>query len=177
MPEPGAHLWLSQAESDRHGAVRLYDANDRRTYCQAIARHQQLVEKSIKAIAAAVRDAGIVTLPSSHYYKHDVDTLISALRRLPRPADNRDIQGRIDKLLGEHHRAEIKALSELAPKKPAPGALHMRNSEYPYETAPGAWTAPALPGAFDIRDVERFAQLAERVYEGTRQIVSALRRR
>ena len=177
MPDPDASLWVSQAESDRLGASRLFDAADHRTFCQTIAKHQQSVEKSVKAIGAAVRDAGIVTLPRSHYYSHDVDTLISALRRLPRPKDNRDIQGRIDKLLGEHHRAEIKALCNLAPRRPGPGGLHQRNSEYPFETAPGTWTAPALPGAFDARDVIRFAKLSERIYEGTRQIVSALRRR
>jgi hypothetical protein len=168
---------VSQAESDRQGAGRLYDPDDHRTYCQTIAKYQQMVEKSIKAIAAAVRDVGIVTFPLSHYYKHDVDTLISALRHLPQPKDNREIQGRINRLLGEYHRAEIKALSELAPKKPGPRALHARNNEYPYETARGVWTAPALPDAFQLQEVERFRELAERIYEGTRQIVSALRRR
>lgn len=177
MPDPGADLWLSQADSDRHGATRLFSAVDYRTYCQTIAKYQQTVEKSVKAIAAAVHDAGIVSLPTSHYYKHDVDTLISALRHLPKPRDNRDIQYRIDRLLNEHHRSEIRALCGLAPKKPVPGAIHARNSEYPYETAPGTWTTPARAGSFALHEVERFRQLSDRLYEGTRQIVSALRRR
>jgi HEPN domain-containing protein len=176
MPDPGANLWISQAQSDLRGAASIYDANDHRTYCQAIARYQQTVEKAIKAIAAAVRDAGIETVPVSHYYKHDVEKLVSALRHLPHPNDRRDIKSSINTLLNQYHREEITALSQLAPKRPNAGELHVRNTEYPYEIEAGVWTAPALPGAFSQHDVRRFEQLAERIYHGTRQIVSALRR-
>ncbi len=55
--------------------------------------------------------------------------------------------------------------------------MHMRNNEYPYETSPGEWTAPALPGSFSTHEVKRFAQLADRIYEGSHEIISALRRR
>jgi hypothetical protein len=177
MPDSLAALWVSQADSDRHAASRVYDPSEDRTFCQAIAKYQQTVEKSIKAIAAAVNDAGVATIAPSHYYNHDVDRLISALRHLPRPKDRREIVGLISGLLNEWLRLEIKALSDLAPKRPSPGALHLRNSEYPYETAAGNWTAPALPGAFSTQEVGRFLSLADRVYEGTRRIVSALRRR
>ena len=176
MPSPPAALWVSQANSDRYAATRLYDSADHRTYCQAIAKHQQTVEKSVKAIAAAVGDASIATVPDVHYYRHDVDKLVSVLRHLPKPKDQREVVGQIGGLLSEYRRSEIKALCDLAPKKPSPGSLHARNNEYPYETTPGNWTAPALPGAFDSHEVDRFSHLADAVYEGARKIVSALRR-
>lgn len=176
MPNPSANFWVSQADSDLHGANRLYDVADHRTYCQTLAKYQQTVEKSIKAIAAAITDVGIPAVDSAHYYRHNVDKLISVLQRLPKPQDNREIQGHVDKVMNDYYRSEIKALSELAPKRPAPGALHARNTEYPYEIAPGVWTAPALLGSFNEHEVERFKQLAEHVYQGTRQVVSALRR-
>ncbi len=89
MPDAAGSLWITQADSDRLCAIRLYDGADHRTYCQAISKHQQTVEKSIKAIVAAIRDAGIVVLPIG--YTHAVDKLISGLRHLPKPKDNRDI--------------------------------------------------------------------------------------
>jgi HEPN domain-containing protein len=177
MPEAGANLWVSQADSDRLAANRLYDKADHRTFCQTIAKYQQVVEKSVKAIAAAVRDAGIVSLPQTHYYKHPVDKLISALRHHDWSEDDRGIQGRINRLLNDSCCLEVRSLSDLAPRKPSPGSLHARNTEYPYEIAAGQWTAPALLNSFSIKDVERFGQLAERIYQGTREIVSAIRLR
>ncbi len=177
MHDPSPNLWLSQAESDRHASTRIFDPDDHRTFCQTISKHQQTVEKAVKAIAAAVSDAGILSLPRTHYYKHDVDVLVSLLGRLPKPKDSRDIQGRIDKLLNSFHRSEIKVLSALTPRKPAPGALHSRNIEYPYETAPGIWTAPTLIGSFQLTEVTRFNHLAERIYQGAQRLVSALQRR
>lgn len=176
MPNPRAALWVSQANSDRHAATRLYDRAEHRTYCQAIGKHQQTVEKSVKAIAAAVSDAGIALVPDAHYYQHDVDKLISVLRHLPKPKDHREVAGQISSLLNEHRGGEIKVLSDLAPKKPSPGSLHARNTEYPYERTAGNWTAPALPGAFGSHEVDRFSRLADAVYEGARKIVFALRR-
>ena len=177
MVDPSANLWLSQAESDRYASTRIYDPADIRTYCQAISKHQQTVEKAVKAITAAVSAAGILTSPRGHYYKHDVEVLVTLLGRLPRPQDSQDIQSRINKLLNAFYRTEIRALSALTPRKPAAGAMHARNTEYPYETQLGVWTAPALAGSFQSSDIARFSNLAERIYQGARQIVSALRRR
>lgn len=176
MPSAGGNLWISQADSDRLGATRVYDPADHRTWCQAIAKHQQVVEKSIKAVAAAVRDAGIQSVQIKLYYKHPVDEMITALRRPIGPKDRKAIQAPIATLLSEFNRAEIRALSDLAPKKPDAGVLHAKNTEYPYETATGVWTTPALVGAFTTQEVCRFATLSERIYQGSRLIVSALRR-
>jgi HEPN domain-containing protein len=177
MPaEPGANLWISQADSDLLAATRVYDAGDHRTCCQAIAKHQQTVEKSVKAIRAALHE-GLIVSVSSGRNSHDVTKLASALRRPGDPADPTDIQHHINKLLCEHCINEIKAISALAPKLPKGGGLHERNTEYPYERLAGDWVAPALQGGFTTHEVQRFSVLAKRVYEGARQIVSALRRR
>jgi hypothetical protein len=174
--EPGSNLWISQADSDLFVAVRIYDPVDHRTYCQVIAKHQQTVEKSVKAIRAALHEALIVSI-SSGKSSHDVTKLASALRRPGNPADRTDIQHHINRVLNEHCITEIKAISALAPKLPKGGGLHDRNTEYPYERLAGDWVAPAMQNCFTVNEVQRFATLAQRVYEGARQIVSALRRR
>lgn len=174
MVEAAAHLWITQADSDRWTANRIFDAAQSRSYCQAIAKYQQVVEKSIKAIAAALRDRLIVSIPIG--YKHDAARIASALRRPARPNDPTDIQHHINKLVTEYVLNEIKALDSLAPKRPTPGALHGRNTEYPFELIAGDWTTPALIGVFEETEVKRFQQLAERVHQNAKEIVSALRR-
>jgi hypothetical protein len=123
-----------------------------------------------------LHDALIVSI-STGKSGHDVTKLASALRRPAAPKDPTDIQHHINRLLNEHHMNEIKAISSLAPTLPKGGGLHERNTEYPYERLAGDWTAPALRDSFDTNEVERFANLAQRIYEGARQVVSALRRR
>ncbi|MGB7160911.1 MAG: hypothetical protein WBD40_22810 [Tepidisphaeraceae bacterium] len=174
MPEAGAHLWISQADSDRFAAERVLDPAQHRTYCQTIAKYQQVVEKSIKSIAAGYRDRLLLSVPIG--YSHDVARIASALRRPARPQDPADIQHHVNRLLTEHVVNEIKALDGLAPRRPPPGGLHARNTEYPFETIAGAWIAPALQDVFSINDVNRFRQLADRVYREAKEIVSALRR-
>ena len=176
MPDPGPRLWVSQADADLHASKLVYDVADHRTYCQSISKHQQTVEKSIKAIAAALRDADITKVKDKHYYDHNVKKLIEALLHAPMSKDHREVLGQIMGLLNNWQRLQIDELSALAPKKPSPGELHRRNTEYPYEKAPGDWTAPALLESFTPHDVVRFLQLACRICQGTKNIVKALRR-
>jgi len=176
MPDPGANLWISQANSDWRAADLVYDETDHRTYCQAISKYQQTVEKSIKAVAAALQGAGVKSVRREYYYDHNLDDLISALRRSPYPRKAQHVQARICEVLSDYYYLEINALSSLAPRKPQRGALHARNTEYPYESAQGVWTAPALLGEFNKHEVLRFYRLAERIYERTREIVSAIDR-
>ena len=175
MAEAGGRLWISQAESDRWAAERLFDPAHPRSYCQTIAKCQQTVEKSVKAVAAAMRDRFPITVAIG--YGHEVDRLASALRRR-RPAragDPGDIQSRVNRLLNDHAIVEIKALESLIPRRPPPGQLHARNTEYPFERIAGDWTAPAS-GAFTEAEVQRFRQLADRIHAGSGRIVSILRR-
>ena len=174
MAEAGGHLWISQADSDWTAAGRVFQPDEPRTYCQAISKYQQVVEKSVKAVAASLRDRFISSMPIG--YNHEVAKIASGLRRAGRPNDPFDIQSRVNRLFADHVVREVKVLDALAPRKPALGALHGRNTEYPYETIAGLWTVPALSGAFDRGDVKRFQDLATEVFTGAKQIVSALRR-
>jgi hypothetical protein len=174
MAEAGANLWISQADSDWWAAARIFEPAESRSYCQAIAKYQQVVEKSIKAIAAGLRDRFIQSIPVG--YRHDVSRIASAMRRPARPTDSTDIQHHINQLLNDHVLNEIKAIDSLAPRRPAPGALHERNTEYPFELIAGNWTAPSLPNVFSTNDANRFRIFAERVYGSAKEIVSALRR-
>jgi hypothetical protein len=170
-----AWAWLRQAGSDLSIGLLSYDPAEDATMCQAIAKHQQAVEKSVKAIVAGLNDLGIIR--SSTGYSHDVEWLVSILVHLPHQAKNKHIQRMIRGLLNEHHRSEIKAICLLAPKKPDPGQLARRNTEYPYQNADGTWRAPVDEGSFVEKDVERYRQVAARIYEGSTRIVSALYRR
>lgn len=166
--------WLKQAGSDLAMASRCYNSDDDQTSCHAVAKHQQAVEKSIKAIIAALNDRGVLKVPTG--FKHDVERLVSALIHLPHAGGNKNIQNRINGLLNEHHRSEIKAICALAPKKPIAGQLARRNTEYPYQNQDATWRAPADTDSFGRKDVERFRRVAHNLFEGSSRIVSAMYR-
>jgi HEPN domain-containing protein len=174
MPEPPARLWLNQAHSDLAAARRIFDVDDESSFCQSIAKYQQIVEKSVKAVAAAVRDAGISAISTG--FTHEVEKIVSALVLLPRDRGPKDIKGQIKALLNEGRRSEIRALCALAPKRPGPGELARRNTEYPYQRPDGSWIAPHESGAFTISDVNRFRALATRIIEGSARMISAIER-
>ncbi len=173
MANAAGRLWISQADSDWWAVGRVYDAGERRSYCQAISKCQQVVEKSVKAVAAGVRDRLLVNIDVG--YGHDVSKMASALRRSAPSADPTDVQHLINRLFNDFTVAEIKGLERFAPKRPGPGQLHARNSEYPYERLAGDWTTPALEG-FATTDVDRAKALAGRVFAEARTIVAVLRR-
>jgi len=169
-----AWAWLHQAASDLAAGDRCYDPKVEATMCHAIAKHQQTVEKSVKAIVAAPTDKGVINVATG--FRHDVERLVSVLMRLPYQQANRDIQNRIHGLLNEYHRGEIKAICHLAPKRPAAGELARRNTEYPYQNRDGTWRAPSDDGSFGKKDVDRFRGIANRILEGCSRIVSAIYR-
>ena len=174
MSEPGAALWISQADSDWACVVKLFDPKDHRTFCQTIAKSQQTVEKSVKAIFASIKDRGINLGPMG--YDHNLTTKFNALKRLPSPRNNREIQALVNNLLDDYRISEINFLCGFAPKAPAPGNIHARNTEYPYEVSPGTWTSPALMSSFSEQEVIRARQIAEYTFNGARQIVSTIPR-
>lgn len=174
MSEPPAKLWLVQVDSDLLAAQRAWDQTDERTFCQAVAKYQQAVEKSVKAVFAAMKETGIVLPPLG--YEHDLTRLLNILEILPKSA-GASIQQHVDGLLTRYHREEIETISRLSPKKPdlSRGELHRLNTEYPYETASGAWAAPAAMGTFSVAQIHRFKALSEYLFHGACKVVSALR--
>lgn len=177
MAEAGAAVWWQQADADRRAARRVFHVPDERTYCQAIAKQQQAVEKAVKALAAAVRDAGLASIRIK--FTHDVDKLLNALNRLHRPTgENAAIQSRIHQLFTPHWESEIGGLMALAPKaRLEDQPMLARNTEYPYQNADGTWRAPSQSGSFSDSDVRRFEALADHVVYGTERLISAIERR
>jgi HEPN domain-containing protein len=177
MAEAGAGVWWIQADADRRAARRVFDLADERTYCQAVAKQQQAVEKSVKALAAAVRDARLASVRIK--FTHEVDKLLNALNRLhPPTGENAVIQSRIHQLISTRWEKEIGDLMALAPKALAEGEMLLaRNTEYPYQNADGSWRAPAESGSFSDADVRRFQALADHIVFGTERLISAIERR
>jgi len=65
--------WIVQVESDFAVAEILFQKTDATTYCQAIAKYQQTVEKSVKAMVAAVNDLGSdLTVTASHLPTNEI---------------------------------------------------------------------------------------------------------
>src|SRR5947209_2372023 len=120
--------WLRQAQSERESAERVLDLGDASTFCHAIAKSQQAVEKSIKALVVALRDDRRLHIAIG--WTHTVEQFLGILTRLPRfGGHNRDIQSIIHGLLDETTRAAVRALDQLAPRRPPPGMPPYRNTE------------------------------------------------
>ena len=172
----GIHrLWLSQAHSDLAASDRVLITADGSTYCQAISKYQQAVEKTVKALGAALRSAGIMTLPNKYYYRHDVTEMAKAMSR-PVVIGGRSVLPSIQNTLHSGAMQEITKLCSLAPARPQPGTLHSQNTEYPYEIRFGQWTYPASPSSFKWKDVERFQRFSKRLYYDCSRIIAALDR-
>ena len=121
-------VWLKQALSDRAAGEHL--VRDGSTlWCHAIAKYQQTVEKAIKAIVVAVREARIMATRVG--YGHSVENFVrphfvSSLRRRPHNPVNLDIARHLSGLLDENTRASIHSLENLIPRQPLAGELHRK---------------------------------------------------
>jgi HEPN domain-containing protein len=163
-----SYAWLQQAISDRAAAERLSGDKNGAEWCHAIAKYQQTVEKAIKAIVAA--------LHISTGYQHDVGHFVDVLIRLPRKAGNRDIANNLSRWLDTNTRTAIRSLDTLAPKRPAPGQPHRRNTEYPFRDPQDRWTYPAARAVFSSAEIEQFRNLSHRIARVAEQVISAIRR-
>ena len=174
MDDVPARLWLDQAHSDLRASELIFNPSDHGSFCQTVAKHQQVVEKSVKAVAAALRTSGRNIHPIG--FSHSLDSIISAIFNLPHRKDVSGILNRVRILLDEHTRGEIAALIALAPKRPAPGQLALKNTEYPFQKPDGKWIAPCHERVFVASEVRRYSIVAKRVIYGSGPIVSALDR-
>lgn len=175
MSEAPPSVWLRQANSDRKSIGRILDTSEHWTYCQAIAKCQQTVEKSIKALVAALRERGYLHIHTGR--THAVEQLVAAMVRLPvRRHATRDIRNHLLHLLDEHRRGEIRAVCHLAPRWPSAGQPFSRNTEYPFQAAAEKWAAPADDGVFGVNDIRRFRDLAERIYTEAHRLICAIER-
>jgi hypothetical protein len=168
--------WLTQARSDYVTAEREFQwAAEQRppVLCHAVAKYQQALEKFIKAIVSALRDAGVVGVHPVGY-DHHVQNHLRLLRRIPGGAAGRSIQNHLTKFLNRDTLHGISTLEDFAPRRPAPGAPHERNTEYPYNVPGGDWTCPAVPDSFSLAEVQEFKKLLRRISYYTNNIVATL---
>jgi hypothetical protein len=140
---------LHQASSDQQAGERERQAFNQGgipTLCHAVAKYQQTVEKAIKAVLTALREAGFANWRVGR--GHEVTPYMSMLFRLPRKEENKSVLQELGKLLDGNTRRAIKTLETLGPKWPAQGQIPLRNTEYPFEDGKGGWSYPAAAGVF-----------------------------
>lgn len=167
--------WLVQSESDLEIVANLMDSQNPRTCCHTIAKCQQAVEKGVKSLIAALRDAGILSIEIG--YRHEIARFMTVLIHMPHATQNRSLQARIHRLFDIKTRREIDALDRLAPHRPPPGHHASRNTEYPYQQRAGAdWQTPSDSDSFTIEEVTRYRSLAHRLVIECGKLVSLLER-
>ncbi|MDD4889087.1 MAG: hypothetical protein PHU85_04090 [Phycisphaerae bacterium] len=171
MGECPGKLWSRQARSDKDAGNRLALKADPASFCHAIAKYQQAVEKSIKGIVASLRDAGeLKDTPIGR--GHRVDKHVTALVRRGHPQN--DIWSKIAGLLRQDRRDLIETLGKLAPRLRL-GEKASRNTEYPYQNPDESWRVPCDTDSFDWhRDVWRFRLLAEKIVSEADRIIDAV---
>ncbi len=164
--------WITQAKSDWRTALLLAaEADD----CQRVAKYQQAVEKSVKALAVALTRAGIVAYNVGS--AHDVARIASSIQAAA-PAWSRqykDLKRQLAKAFARHHLESIKQLDAIVPQYPAKGQLARRNSEYPFQQVAGdTWCVPCGPSTFSKGDVKRYEATAKTVVDVADKLVTAL---
>jgi len=172
-----SEAWILQAKSDLAAAQVVFKEGNASAYCQALAKYQQATEKSVKGMVAALNELGVSQLPISgnHTLGHEMNGLDAVRRK--RPDLDATSVGAIDRML-RGYKADILALSALAPKLPKPGLVYPRNTEYPFNDAsPEGWTAPAAPGTYTSEEVRKAQRLAWPLHQIAARFASSLRRR
>jgi HEPN domain-containing protein len=166
--------WMRQAESDYRTAQRVDNQSDPRTWCQAISKYQQCVEKSVKAVLDKLYAAGLIRNGSDR--SHKVARYVSVLTRFPATEDNRDLVKQMRRLFTTVVVEQIRLLDSLVPEYPATGAFASRNHEYPFQDATGDWHGPCDGDAFTAGEIKRIRHCAAVLVHGLRRILNALER-
>ena len=164
--------WMQQAESDFRAAQRVDIQADARTRCQAIAKYQQCVEKSVKGLLDKLYEARITKRHSDR--NHKVARYVPVLTSIPSTNDTRDLFRQLARLFTAANVGQINFLDSLVPEYPAAGALAARNHEYPYQLTAADWRAPSDEDAFTAGEIKRIRDCAGSLIVGLRKILDAL---
>lgn len=164
-----SEAWMIQVQSDQLAGHTVFNAQEAATFCQAISKYQQVVEKSIKAMVAALTESGVaaVNIGSDHYPEKQIDALLLIKRAI-----GQDLIAQIRAVFSPYRLGEIRALCLLAPRLPP-----RRNTEYPYPDGQGGWTAPAVQGSFTAAEVYRFRRLSDQLVPIVGRFVQSVRLR
>ena len=164
--------WMQQAESDFRAAQRVDNDDDPRTRCQAIAKYQQCVEKSVKAILDKLHHAQITKARSDS--KHPVARYVAVFTNIPQTKDTSALLNQLARVFSRRVIQQIHFLDSLVPEYPAPGALAARNHEYPFQVTATDWRAPSDANAFTADEIKRIRNCAGSLILGLGKILDAL---
>jgi len=166
--------WIVQASSDVIAASALRDVGA--DACQVMAKCQQTVEKSVKALIEALNNIGFLTMPVDR--RHDVSRYLSGVLTAAEAAakEHRLLRGDLKRLFPQHIREVVKRLDGLVPQYPSKGELAVRNTEYPFQTSASEWRAPCGAEVFSPGEVRRALHAARQVQGGAAKILSGLER-
>ncbi len=174
-----SEAWLLQIASDFAAAELLFQNMQTNPVlrCQALAKYQQVVEKSVKAMVPAVEELGIrfMTVTRDHVPAKEIDALLS-LRQAIR---NTAADYLAEKVLTRRRKSQILALCRLAPQYPVPGQAFLKNTEYPFNSSEfdlTIWTAPAAMSEFSEEEVQAARELAWTLMRHVKKFVSSVRR-
>ncbi len=173
-----SEAWVLQAKSDFVAARAIFNNADASTYCQAIAKYQQVTEKSIKGIIAALNEQETTNIRISttqHKVYREMEDLDRSRRDRLRSDDKRWVEQINSTLQGL--KVDIEWLSNLAPSGQRNGTF-VKNTEYPFnDLSLDGWTAPAASGIYASVDVTRAFNLAQKLLKQADKFISAMRRR
>ena len=170
MANPSADQWLAQAKSDLACAERcLISWRYAATFCHAIAKYQQAVEKSIKGLVVALK---LIEPTRDHEALKEIRAL-QAFSRNPQGAANRNFVRSVGRLFAARNRNQIHSLVQLSPKFPEANELARRNTEYPFQDADSAWKIPADSEVFSPQELNEFRQIANRMVKAADEIIRA----
>ena len=172
MSSSGA--WLRQANSDMLAANCLSACNSEDLYCQISAKCQQVVEKSVKAIAAELTERGIVTLTIG--FKHDIGKLITAIITTPHSRKNSNSVPEYISSALNNNRLNIQVLMGLAPHKPTDSDSLPRNTEYPFHNERSVLIDPSDSDVFTQTETEGRIKFAGAVLKQARKLILVTKR-
>ena len=176
-----------QARADIEGGALLGGATcAAHMRAHVLAKSQQGVEKVMKAAIVILTRAGVViphvkTAPVTHMQApitHEVASFADSIALLAAPPGQQVVAPlqTIARALTRPRRNVIAHLDAIAPSMPAAGALHIRNTEYPYEVAANDWLHPSDPGAFTAHETGWLFAGADEIVDALDRIVQVIER-
>lgn len=162
--------WLRQANSDMHAANCLSECNSEELYCQISAKCQQVVGKSVKAIASELTERGIVTLTIA--FTHNIDGLIKRMIITPHVKNSNSVPEYIANTL-KNNRLNIQDLMGLAPHKSKDSDILPRNTKYPFHNERSVLIAPSDSNVFTKTETEGHLKVAGAVLKQARKLIVA----
>ena len=153
-------------------AEREYRAaahNSSQIWCHAVAKYHQTVEKAVKAIVAALREAGFWRGPPSDLCMMSNSTCTRSFVRRTWAGSWFSVTWFAS--LMQPREPQSGPWKLLSLKAPLPGGRLRRNTEYPFHDADGALTYPSIPDGFSREEVDRFRTLAHRLAESAGWVI------